>query len=127
MEFNPGTPYELLSKNQETAAAEDYTPDSSMKKTIKARNLTHPDLAESGDETDSDSDPFDHMAARVTTERAQLNFLHPSGTSLYGDLQQRSITKEMTTVSCIDMLNADKSNINEKVEFKPGKKTQRSH
>ena len=57
MEFNPGTPYELLSKNQETAAAEDYTPDSSMKKTIKTRNLTLPELVESGDETDSDSNP----------------------------------------------------------------------
>ena len=122
MEFNPGTPYELLSKIQETAAAEDYTPSTSIKKTIRTRNLTLPNLVESGDETDSDSDPFIHKAAHVATGRAQLNVLHPSGTSLYGDLRQRSITKEMNTISCIDMMNANKPNINEKIEFKPGRK-----
>ena len=36
-----------------------------MKKTIKTRNLTLPELVESGDETDSDSNPESDQEFRI--------------------------------------------------------------
>lgn len=108
MEFNPGTSYELLSKIQETAAAEDYTPDSSMRKTIKARNLTLPDLVESGDETDSDSDPESDQEYGIKRAMRQpgsapniseCEFHGPKGKNLKGNIFSESVTRGENTSS----------------------------
>ena len=67
----------------------------------------------------------DSKAVDATLEKAQLDSFRPLGKLLYEGLWQKSIGKEMNIISCKDrtkMMNANKPVINEKIEFKPGRK-----
>ena len=125
----------MPNKNHETLTAGDCTPDSSMKKTIETRKFILPELVESGDETDSTSESgqeyrigrANHQPheANVTSEKAILGVPQPSGKVVYEDLWLRSVTKRMDTESCMnntEMMSTDNPNVNEKIEFKSGRK-----
>ena len=55
----------------------------------------------------------------------QLDSFYPLGKSLYEGLWQKSTGEEINTISCKNrtkMMNSDEPSVNEKIEFRPGRK-----